>query len=264
MKRQRKERTSKDRRRFHKGIYILPNLITSLNMFFGFFAIILSMEGNFTMAATLIIIAGFCDGLDGKIARATRTTSKFGVEYDSLADLVSFGVAPALMFYLWILTPLGRLGWLACFLFAACGALRLARFNTQSGTGGNDFFSGLPIPAAAGMLATTIIIFQRLGLTHSVPPVFFLVPLYGLSFLMVSTLRYHSFKKPELFRRMNFNVLVGVILVFIFVAAEHEIALFLAACIYVTSGPLLALRHRKSSGAGDKSVGEEEEDPRAV
>jgi CDP-diacylglycerol--serine O-phosphatidyltransferase len=264
MKRQRRKPTFKERRRFRKGIYILPNLITSLNMFFGFFAIILSIEGNFTMAATLIIIAGFCDGLDGKIARATRTTSKFGVEYDSLADLVSFGIAPALMFYLWILTPLGRLGWLGGFLFAACGALRLARFNTQAGSGGSDFFTGLPIPAAAGMLATIVLFFQRLGLTHSVPPVFFLLPLYGLSFLMVSTIRYHSFKKPELFRRMNFNVLVGVILVFIFVAAEHAIALFLAACIYVTSGPLLGFRHRKVSSAGDESVGEEEDHPRTV
>jgi len=256
-----RESTFKRRRRFQKGIYILPNLFTSLNLFFGFFAVILSIEGDFTRAAALIIIAGLCDGLDGKIARATRTTSKFGVEYDSLADLVSFGIAPALMFYLWILTPLGRLGWLAGFLFAVCGALRLARFNTQAGSVANDYFTGLPIPAAAGMLATTILFSQRLGLTHSVPPVFFLLPLYGLSFLMVSTIRYHSFKKPELFRRMNFNVLVGVILVFIFVAAEHAIALFLAASIYVASGPLLGFRHRKALEEDPTLASEEKEEP---
>jgi CDP-diacylglycerol--serine O-phosphatidyltransferase len=265
MKRQRTKGAFKGRSRFHKGIYILPNLFTSLNLFLGFFAIILSIEGNFRLAATLIIIAGLCDGLDGKIARATRTTSRFGVEYDSLADLVSFGIAPALMFYLWVLTPLGRLGWLAGFLFAVCGALRLARFNTQAGSSHNDFFSGLPIPAAAGTLATMILFCQRLGLTESVPPVFFLLPLYGLSFLMVSTIRYHSFKKPELFRRMNFNVLVGVILVFIFVAAEHGIALFLAACIYVASGPLLGFRHRKAAGEAEAMASEEnEKHPRIV
>lgn len=260
MKRQSRKRTFKEKRRFRKGIYILPNLFTSLNLFFGFFAIILSIEGNFTLAATLIVIAGLCDGLDGKIARATHTTSKFGVEYDSLADLVSFGIAPALMFYLWVLTPLGRLGWLAGFLFAVCGALRLARFNTQAGSVGNDYFTGLPIPAAAGMLATMILFCQRLGLTHSIPPVFFLLPLYGLSFLMVSTIRYHSFKKPELFRRMNFNVLVGIILVFIFVAAEHAIALFLAACIYVASGPMLSIRHRKDVDGDETLVSEEKEE----
>jgi len=264
MKRQGRKRTFKDRRRFHKGIYILPNLFTSLNLFFGFFAIILSIEGNFLLAATLLVIAGFCDGLDGKIARATRTTSRFGVEYDSLADLVSFGIAPAIMFYLWALTPLGRLGWLAGFLFAVCGALRLARFNTQAGLVGNDYFTGLPIPAAAGTLATMVLFCERLGITHSIPPVLFLVPFYGLSFLMVSTIRYHSFKKPELFRRMNFNVLVGAILVFIFVAAEHQIALFLAACIYVASGPLLGFRHRKAHEEAALTPEENEEHPRAV
>jgi CDP-diacylglycerol--serine O-phosphatidyltransferase len=260
MKRQGRKRTIRDRRRFHKGIYILPNLFTSLNLFFGFYAVILSIEGNFTLAATLIIIAGFCDGLDGKIARATRTTSKFGVEYDSLADLVSFGVAPALMFYMWVLAPLGRLGWLAGFLFTVCGALRLARFNTQAGKMGNDYFTGLPIPAAAGALATMILFCQRLELTQSVPAVIFLLPFYGLSFLMVSNIRYHSFKKPELFRRMNFNVLVGVILVFIFVAAEHGIALFLASCIYVASGPLLMFRHRKAPDAEGATTSEENEE----
>lgn len=255
----------KESRRFHKGIYILPNLFTSLNVFCGFFAVILSIEGNFRLAASVIVIAGLCDGLDGKIARATRTSSRFGVEYDSLADLVSFGIAPALMFYLWAMTPLGRLGWLAGFLFTICGALRLARFNTQSGTGSNEFFVGLPIPAAAGMLATTVLFCDRLLLTDSIPPVLFLLPMYGLSFLMVSTIRYHSFKKPHLFRRINFNVLVGVILVFIFIATEPQIALFLFGVVYVASGPISIFRHRKIPDAVEDSDGiKEEEHPRVV
>jgi CDP-diacylglycerol--serine O-phosphatidyltransferase len=262
MRKRKAESVLKERRRFRKGIYILPNLFTSLNLFFGFFAIILSIEGNFVKAAMLIVIAGLCDGLDGKIARATRTTSKFGVEFDSLADLISFGIAPALMYYLWILAPMGRLGWLAGFLFTICGALRLARFNTHTGSGGNDYFTGLPIPASAGMLATTILFFQRFGLAPAIPQVAFLVPVYVLSFLMVSTVKYHSFKKAQLFRRMNFNMLVGVILVFIFVAAEPALALFTACCIYVASGPLMGLRHRKAGAEADPA--EEDEHPRIV
>lgn len=251
--------------RFHKGIYILPNLFTSLNVFCGFFAVILSIEGNFRLAASVIVIAGLCDGLDGKIARATRTTSRFGIEFDSLADLVSFGVAPALMFYLWAMTPLGRLGWLAGFLFTICGALRLARFNTQTSSGSNEFFTGLPIPAGAGMLATTILFCDRLLLTESVPPVLFLLPVYALSFLMVSTIRYHSFKKPHLFRRINFNVLVGVILVFIFIAAEPSIALFLFGIIYVASGPIALFFHRKARNVVKELDGiKEEEQPKAT
>ena len=254
-----------ERHRFHKGIYILPNLFTSLNVFCGFFAVILSIEGNFRLAASVIVIAGLCDGLDGKIARATRTTSRFGVEFDSLADLISFGIAPALMFYLWAMTPLGRLGWLAGFLFTICGALRLARFNTQTGTSSNEFFTGLPIPAAAGMLATIILFCDRLLLTESIPPVLFLLPVYGLSFLMVSTIRYHSFKKPHLFRRINFNVLVGVILVFIFIAAEPSIALFISSTIYVASGPMSGLRQRKVPEAAEEvDRTKEEEHPKVI
>ncbi len=265
MKKRNGKSVFKERPRFHKGIYILPNLFTSLNLFFGFYAIILSLQGKFVPAATLIIIAGLCDGLDGKIARATRTTSKFGVEYDSLADLISFGIAPALMFYLWVLTPVERLGWLAGFLFTVCGALRLARFNTQAGSGPNDYFTGLPIPAAAGMLATTVLFFQFLDLTQAVPTGVFLLPVYALSFLMVSSIRYHSFKKAHLFRRMNFNVLVGVILVFIFVAAEPAVALFLACSIYVASGPLMIFHHRRSTGNDSETPADnEEEHPNTV
>ncbi len=253
-----------ERERLRRGIYILPNLFTSLNIFCGFFAIILSLEGNFSAAAYSIIIAGIFDGLDGKIARATRTTSKFGVEYDSMADLISFGMAPALMFYLWALTPLGRMGWLAAFLFTVCGALRLARFNTQTGTISSDFFVGLPIPASAGMLATIMLFCQRAGLESLLSPIFLLLPVYALSFLMVSNIRYHSFKKPELFKRMNFNGLVSIILIFIFIAADPAIALFFIGAIYVSSGPILFMLHRKTAADEDTAVNNDEEHVRPV
>ena len=232
--------------RSRRGIYILPNIFTSLNLFCGFYAIIAAIDGKFVAASLAIIIGVMFDILDGKIARATNTTSKFGIEYDSLADLISFGLAPGLMMYLWALKPLGRIGWLAAFLFMACGALRLARFNSQAGTTNSDHFVGLPIPAGAGMAATTVLFCSKLGLAGKVHPMFILVLLYGLSFLMVSTIRYNSFKKPELFRKMNFNVLVAVILILIFIAAQPSVALFLLGIVYVASGPLITFRHYKA------------------
>jgi CDP-diacylglycerol--serine O-phosphatidyltransferase len=213
---------------FRRGIYILPNIFTSLNIFCGFYAIISSIDGKYIAASIAIIIAVVFDTLDGKIARITKTTSRFGVEYDSLSDLISFGLAPGLMVYLWALKPLGRIGWLAAFLFMTCGALRLARFNTQTGSISGEYFIGLPIPAAAGMLATTILFCHRFGIAVNANPVVILVMLYMLAFLMVSTIKYNSFKKnSEISRTMNFNVLVTVILILIFIAAQPSIALFL-------------------------------------
>lgn len=224
-----------------RGIYILPNLFTSLNIFFGFYAIISSINSHFVSAAIAILIAAVFDALDGKIARATRTESRFGVEYDSLADVISFGLAPGLLVYLWALVPLGRLGWLAAFLFMACGALRLARFNTQAGKISSDHFVGLPIPAAAGMAATTVLLCHHIGMGSSANKVLLLIELYILSFLMVSAIKYNSFKKPELFKKMNFNVLVAAILILIFIAAQPAIALFLISLTYVLSGPFDSL-----------------------
>ncbi len=239
----RKSHFKKDR--FRRGVYILPNIFTSLNLFCGFYAVVASINGHFVASATSIIIGIVFDSLDGKIARATNTTSKFGVEYDSLADLISFGLAPGLMMYLWALKPLGRIGWLAAFLFMACGALRLARFNTQTGSISNDHFVGLPIPAGAGMNATTVLICSKFGITGDSNPILILVMLYALSFLMVSTLKYNSFKKPELFNKMSFNVLVGAILILIFIAAQPAIALFVMQLVYVTSGLFTTVWHRK-------------------
>ena len=237
----RNKRFRKDKIR--KGIYVLPNIFTSLNMFCGFYAIIASMEGRFVRASVAILIAVVFDAMDGKIARATHTTSKFGVEYDSLADVISFGVAPGVMMFLWALKPMGRFGWLAAFLFMACGALRLARFNTQVGVVSSDHFVGLPIPAGAGMNAVTVLFFTEFGIRGNQHPVLILLMLYSLSFLMVSTVRYDSFKKPELFTRINFNYLVGVILILIFIAAAPPIALFSLGFVYVASGPVLAVKN---------------------
>lgn len=228
--------------KLRRGIYILPNIFTSLNLFCGFYAIIAAIEAQFVAAAVSIIVAGVFDNLDGKIARATRTTSKFGVEYDSLADLVSFGLAPGLMMYLWALTPMGRIGWLAAFLFMTCGALRLARFNTQVGTVSSDYFVGLPIPAAAGMNAVTVLIFNKLGISGMAYPVFILVMLYLLSFLMVSAISYDSFKRPELLKKMKFDGLVISILIIIFIAAQPSVALYLFGFAYVVSGPVNSIR----------------------
>ena len=242
MKRTKRFRKEKSRR----GIYVLPNIFTSINLFCGFYAVIASINGKFVAASLAILIGVMFDILDGKIARATHTTSRFGIEYDSLADLVSFGLAPGVMVYLWALRPLGRLGWLAGFLFMACGALRLARFNSQVDTTSSEYFVGLPIPGAAVMAATTVLFCHRLGISGKINPVFILLLLYTLSFLMVSTIKYDSFKKPELFRKMNFNVLVAVILILIFIASQPSIALFLLGLAYVTSGPFIAIRRKKA------------------
>jgi CDP-diacylglycerol---serine O-phosphatidyltransferase len=231
-----------EKNRLRRGIFLLPNIFTTINLFCGFYSIIASISGKFLAGAVAILIAGVFDWLDGKIARATNTTSKFGVEYDSLADLVSFGMAPGIMMYLWALQPLGRIGWLAAFLFMACGALRLARFNTQFGSISSKHFVGLPIPAAAGLPAVTVMLHYRLGMPGSANPVVMLLMLYILSFLMVSTIKYNSFKKPELFKKMNFNVLVSVILILIFIAAQPSIALFLFGTVYVASGPFTFVR----------------------
>jgi CDP-diacylglycerol--serine O-phosphatidyltransferase len=241
MSRGKKVKRGKSRR----GIYILPNIFTSLNLFFGFYAVIASINGRFTAAAAAIIIGVLFDVMDGKIARATNTVSKFGIEYDSLADLISFGLAPGIMIYLWSLKPMGRIGWLAAFLFMACGALRLARFNSQVGKTSGDYFVGLPIPAGAGMAAATFLFLHKLGIETKINPIFILMILYLLSFLMVSTIKYNSFKKTELFKKMNFNVLVSIILVLIFIAAQPSVALFFLALIYTASGPVMRFKHQR-------------------
>lgn len=230
-----------------RGSYVLPNLFTTMNIFSGFFSVIASIEGDFHKAAVAIIIAVLFDILDGKIARATNTTSKFGIEYDSLADLISFGFAPGIMMYLWTLQPVGRIGWLAAFLFMVCGALRLARFNSKTDASPSRFFVGLPIPAGAAMNATCLMILLRLGVApgSDLVEALILIMLCTLAFLMVSTIKYHTFKKMDFSKISNFNILVSMVLVFIFIAAKPSIALFVIAAIYVLSGPFNMIRLAK-------------------
>ena len=228
-----------------RGIYILPNLVTTASLFAGFYSLVSTLNRDYYTAAIMIFVSAVCDGLDGKVARMTGTTSKFGVEYDSLADVVAFGVTPALMVYSWALRPYGRLGWLAAFLFVACGALRLARFNVQVNTVESKRFVGLPIPAAACMVAATVLFLQHL---NRLPQELFQAPfmfkrlalitlIYLLAFLMVSNFRYYSFKDPALIRRQPFGFLLLAVVLLIVVAAEPVVMVFAIMLTYVLSGP---------------------------
>lgn len=224
------------------SIYILPNLLTTCSLFSGFYAIVHSINGNFFNAAVAILIAAVFDGLDGRVARMTGTTSDFGMEYDSLCDLVAFGVAPGLLAYLWILQPYGRYGWLAAFLYVATTALRLARFNTHSSEtskGPDKSFLGLPCPAAAMMIATSLLFVQFLAVDRKFMDISMLLMVYCLSYLMVSSHRYNSFK--HISKAKTFQVLVGMVLLLIVVATEPQITLFCLSSIYVLSGPVLGL-----------------------
>jgi CDP-diacylglycerol--serine O-phosphatidyltransferase len=249
----------KKRKTPQRGIYLLPNLFTSANLFCGFYAIVASIQGNFIKASIAIMVAALFDGLDGKIARFTGAQSKFGLEYDSLSDAISFGVAPGILVYLWALQPFGRLGWLAALLFVACGTLRLARFNTLVDRVPSDYFMGLPIPAGAFMVASTVLFLNRMGGSGTTKHVTILIMIYVLSFLMVSTLKYYSFKHPTLLRTMKFNMLVIVVLLAIVIAAEPSITFFLIMLAYTASGPFttLWLRRRAAATQGTPEEGED-------
>jgi CDP-diacylglycerol--serine O-phosphatidyltransferase len=224
-----------------RGVYLLPNLMTTASLFCGFYALISAIEHDYLRAALAILASFFFDGLDGRIARATRTTSQFGVEYDSLADLVAFGVAPSVLALTWGVAHWGRLGWLAAFLFTACGALRLARFNVQIGKVPKGFFRGLPIPAAAGVVATMVLFGLEMGWTTGPPPGVMLGTLYCLSFLMVSAIPYQSFKDLELVRQKPFQALVASVLILVVILIHPQVTLFLMASAYALSGPVALL-----------------------
>lgn len=236
----RRRRKFKEKKKI-RGVYLLPNLITTGSLFSGFYAIIAAINGRFEAAAWAILISLVLDGLDGRVARMTNSTSNFGVQYDSLADLVAFGVAPALLVYLWALQPYGRYGWVAAFLFVVCGALRLARFNVQIGVIDPRYFNGLPIPAAATMVATTILMWHDFGNDTGGRHIVVLLMIYLLSFLMVSNIKYYSFKKFELFKRKPFPALVAAVLLFLVVAVEPFLLGCLLMAAYVISGPVLSL-----------------------
>jgi CDP-diacylglycerol--serine O-phosphatidyltransferase len=222
-----------------RGTYIVPNLFTTANLFSGFYGIVSAINGKFEIAAMAVLVSCLFDILDGKVARLTKATSRFGLEYDSLADLVAFGVGPGLLVYLWALRPFGRLGWLAAFLFVACGALRLARFNVQSGTVSSKYFVGLPIPGGATMIATTVLFLDGWEISS---PHLLGVPLliftYLLGFLMVSTIPYNSFKDLESVKSKPLPVLFGVVVLVTVVAVSPGPMMFTILLTYVISGPL--------------------------
>lgn len=222
-----------------RAVYLIPNLLTTGNLFSGLFAILAVFHGHYLAAAIAIMVALIFDMLDGKSARWTNSTSQFGVEYDSLADLVAFGVAPALLMYGWALSVYDMLGPSVMFAFVACGALRLARFNVMTATSESKYFTGLPIPAAASVVAT-LVIFDRevaqLGLAEK--PVTVLVLTLALAFLMVSTIKYRSFKDLKFSGRAHFDNLVLAILVLMLVIAWPQVMLFVLFACYAVSGPV--------------------------
>lgn len=250
MKSKRKRRPKRDRKR---GIYLLPNLFTSASLFGGFYAIIASIQSRFEAAATAILVSCLFDALDGKIARYTRTSSHFGTEYDSLSDLVAFGVAPGILAFQWALVPFGRLGWLACFTYVVCGALRLARFNVQAAVQNFGYFKGLPIPGAAALISSLILFISAIGGRRDSLHWLVLVIVYILAFLMVSGLDYLSFKRFEIRKQKPFNVLVSIILMLLVVAYRPKIVLFFIIAGYVISGPVISLVGTKARRSTSKT-----------
>jgi len=226
----------------HRGIYLLPNLFTTGALFAGFYAIIAAMRGNYEAAPMAIFVAMVFDGLDGRVARLTNTSSKFGAEYDSLSDMVSFGVAPALVIFSWALGDLGKFGWSVAFIYVACAALRLARFNTQIDTADKQFFTGLASPAAACIIASVVWVCFEAGLVGTALP-FELAIAVGLltavvGFLMIANIPYYSFKTIDLRSRVPFAVMIAMVLVFGLVTVDPPRVLLFAFLAYAASGPL--------------------------
>ncbi len=217
-----------------RKIYIVPNIVTTGNMFCGFYSIIASMHGDFAPASWSILGATVFDALDGRIARMAKATSKFGVEYDSLSDLVSFGLAPAILLYRTALEPFDRLGWIAAFFYVVCGALRLARFNALVDDAPKGFFQGLPIPAAAGMVSSTMIFVGYFELEWLKTAMVIVLTL-GISVLMVSTIRFPSFKEVNWRARASFGYLVLGVVAMVSIAVKPEVMLFLVGAAYVLS-----------------------------
>ncbi len=228
-----------------RGIYLLPNLLTTAGLFSGFYAVVSSMNGHFEAAAIAIFIAMIFDGLDGRVARMTNTQSDFGAEYDSMADMVSFGIAPGLVAYNWALSGMGKFGWLAAFVFVAGAALRLARFNTQVGVADKRYFQGLASPAAAGVIAS--IVWTGTEYQLSGQDFGFIMGLITIisGLLMVSNFRYNSFKEVDWKGKVNFFVVLLIVLVFVIVAASPAELLMAVFVLYACSGPVTTIRSVK-------------------
>lgn len=228
-----------------RGIYLLPNLLTTAALFAGFYSIVAAMKGYFDIAVITIFVAGFADALDGRVARMTNTQTAFGAQYDSLSDLVAFGVAPALVAYSWALMQLGKLGWLVAFLYTAATALRLARFNTQSHDEDKQYFQGLPCPSAAAVVAGMVWIGFNYELEGFFVTVFVATITVCVALLMVSTIRYQSFKNVDLKGKVPFIATVMTVLVVVMIATDPLDILFGIAFIYSFSGPVITLWQKR-------------------
>ncbi len=257
-----RKRTEIKDKKFRRGIYILPSTFTIGNIFCGFYAIIASFKGEFYIAAMLIGIAFVLDSLDGRIARLTHSTSPFGLEFDSLADIISFGLAPSLLVFSWAFTNLGRVGWLTSLIFIICGAMRLARFNVQRPSLNRRYFVGLPIPAAAFFLATVVFYYPQ-RIENKTASISIMGLVYLVSFLMISKLRYRSFKDIDLRQRKPYFIVVIIALFFWLVLIHPQVVLLALSSSFVLSGifsKMLALRRRRKLSAtslqGEKIVEE--------
>ncbi len=228
-----------------RGIYLLPNLFTTSALFAGFYGVLSAMQSHFEPAAIAIFAAMLLDGLDGRVARLTQTQSDFGAEYDSLSDMVAFGIAPALVVYEWALKDLGKVGWLAAFIYTATTALRLARFNTQLGVADKRYFQGLPSPSAAAILASGVWIGASQTLQGEWIQWLAALLTVFTGLLMVSNFRYYSFKELELRGRVSFVVAVVMTLSFAFLFLHPPVILFLLFLLYGISGPTLTLMRRR-------------------
>ena len=226
-----------------RGIYLLPNVLTTFGLFAGFFAIILATRGQYADAAVAIFVAMLWDGLDGRVARLTNTQSEFGAQYDSMADMISFGVAPALLMYFWQFSDMGKAGWLAAFVYTAAGALRLARFNTQISNEDKRYFQGLPSPAAAALIAGMVWTKQSIGVTDYDQYLTLVswVILVGAGVLMVSNVRYYSFKDINLKGRSSFKFLLIATLILIVVTVWPSAILFVFFLAYALSGLIMTM-----------------------
>ncbi|MWJ29053.1 CDP-diacylglycerol--serine O-phosphatidyltransferase [Halomonas sp. ZH2S] len=227
-----------------KGIYLLPNLFTTSALFSGFFAVVAGINGDFAAAAVAIFIAMVLDGLDGRVARMTNTQSAFGAEYDSLSDMLSFGVAPALVAFTWILQDIGKTGWVVAFLYVACAALRLARFNVQVGSTDKRWFIGLPSPSAAALIAACVWTFYHFDADALGFKLLMLFVVAAAAVLMVSNIRYYSFKDVDLKGPVPFVVLLAVVIGFVVISIEPSVMLLLLFSAYVISGPILAIMRK--------------------
>jgi len=233
-----------ERPRRARGIYLLPNLLTTAALFAGFYAVLAAMNGQFEKAAVAVFVAMLLDGLDGRVARITNTQSAFGAEYDSLSDMVAFGLAPALVTYEWALNQLGKAGWMAAFIYTAGAALRLARFNASVATADKRYFQGLPSPSAAAVLAASVWVAVDNGIVGADVAwvVGVMTGLVGL--LMVSNLRYYSFKEIDFHGKVPFVVIVVIMLVFAVVLTQPPLVLFGLFFAYAMSGPVLWVYRR--------------------